>query len=113
MTQQQIMDSDRVFSHDTTLTLGAWNRQETSSGKKAAPQAMGEDQEREDATRNNEKTRGSAAPRMHFQMWILAQPLNVDVPATTADLFKLLSFFRPAIFAGFPDGLNDGQDVFS
>ncbi len=56
---------------------------------------------------------GSATPRMHFQMWILAQSLNVNVPATTTDLFKLFAFFRPPIFSGFPDRLDDGENILS
>ena len=50
---------------------------------------------------------------MHFQMWILAQSLNINVPATTADLFKLFAFFRTPIFSVFPDSLYDGENIFS
>jgi hypothetical protein len=57
--------------------------------------------------------KASTAPRMHLQMRVLAQSININKPATAGAGFQLFALFRTTISTRLPNRLNHGDQIFS
>ncbi len=85
------------FINQKNITIGFCNRQEKFSrqGKKKGELSR--------QMKTKKLAYNSAAPGMHFQMWVLAQSININKLTTSRAGFKLFAFFRSTIATRLPD----------
>ena len=53
----------------------------------------------------------SAPTSVHFEVWILTQPLNFNQLGTDTDPFEFFALFSPPVPAPLPDGTDHGLEM--